>query len=354
MNLQFSYHTLKLKSHFTISRSTRIDQKTTIVELSDGEGTTGYGEVSDNEYYTQAHPDEVTRTLSYVMQKLSGNLVDDPTTLYDNAHKALQLLNEPVNYFALSALDMAANDLAAKRQGKSLYTYWGYKWDDKSIPVSNYTLSIDTPEQVLAQAQKNPWPSYKVKLGGKHDLQTMALLRENLPKSTVLCVDANTGWTIREGIPKIEALSKLGVAFVEQPMQRGAYTQTAELQKAKKAAGISVPVVADEDCQTEEDISRCAAAGYDVVNIKLCKCGGPSPARRMVEEAKSLGLKVMFGCMIESSFAIGALRHFAPVADFIDLDGALLVSEDLAAGVEFHADGTPKHPFGLGSGVAWQ
>lgn len=349
MHLALHHHTLHLKQAFTISRSTRTVQRTTVVELSDDEGNQGYGEVADNEYYTQAHPETVDVCLRKVVGILAEADPDDPAALYATCESHVD-----GNYFALSALDMAAHDLAARRARQPLYVHWGFDWEDAKIPVSNYTLSIDGPQAVLAQALANPWPSYKVKLGGAHDIATVDLLRRELP-DTQLCVDANTGWTDGEAFAKTQQLAALGVAFIEQPKARGAFAKTQELRVLAKAelGDAAPPIIADEDCQTEGDVAKCAGA-YDAINIKLSKCGGPTPALRMVHEARQLGLGVMFGCMIESSFAIGALRHFACVSDFIDLDGHLLVKDDIGRGIEFLSDGRPARPQGIGSGVAWR
>ncbi len=348
MHLALHHRTLHLKQAFTISRSTRTQQRTTIVELSDDDGHRGYGEVSDNEYYTQAHPDTVDVTLRKLVGVLAEADPDDPTALFAEC-----LPHVDGNYFALSALDMAAHDLAARRAQEPLYVHWGFDWEDDKIPVSNYTLSIDGPQAVLAQALTNPWPSYKVKLGGAHDIATIDLLRRELP-DTQLCVDANTGWTEEEAFAKTQHLAALGVAFIEQPKARGAFAKTEELRVLAKAelGDAAPPIIADEDCQTEADVAKCADA-YDGINIKLSKCGGPTPALRMVSQARQLGLKVMFGCMIESSFAIGVLRHFAAESDFIDLDGHLLVRDDIGKGIEFLADGRPARPTAFGSGVSW-
>ena len=349
MHLALHHHTLHLREPFTISRSTRTEQRTTVVELTDGEGNSGYGEVSDNEYYTQASPE----TVDVVLRKLVGLLTeadpDQPSELWD---AALPLVQD--NYFALSALDMAAHDLAARRAKEPLYVYWGYDWEEARIPVSNYTLSINGPQAVLAQARNNPWPSYKVKLGGGHDLATVDLLRRELP-DVRLCVDANAGWDPIAGLDTSARLAELGVAFIEQPLARGAFAKTSQYRTAlrDRLGDQAPPIIADEDCQTEADVARCIDA-YDGINIKLSKCGGPTPAGRMVDEAKRAGLKVMFGCMVESSFAIGSLRHFAAEADFIDLDGHLLVADDIGEGIAFSADGRPERPRGFGSGVTWR
>ncbi len=348
MRLSFHQHTLHLKTAFTIARSTRTQQRTTIVELSDADGNRGFGEVSDNEYYTQAHPDTVIQVLSALSQVLAEADPDDPAALFS----AVESLVDG-NYFALSALDMAAHDLAARRAGQPLYAYWGFAWQPEQVPVSNYTLSINEPQAVVAQALANPWPSYKIKLGGQHDLATIELLHERFP-DTHLCVDANAGWSDAEALQKSLELAALGVRFIEQPQARGAFAKTQSLRLAlsQQLGKAAPPLIADEDCQTEADVTRCADA-FDAINIKLCKCGGPTPALRMVAEARNRGLGVMFGCMVESSFAIGILRHFAPVADFMDLDGHLLVRDDPGQGIFFDAQGRPLVPTGIGSGVAW-
>ena len=346
MTLQLSYPLLRLRQAFTISRGSRTEQRTTVAALSDGEGRVGYGEVADNFYYTQARPETVAWVLGDLRDVLAKADPDDPTGLFATCAPLVG-----GNYFALSALDMAAHDLAARRAREPLYVSWGYDWEDARIPVSNYTLSIGDPAAVLAQARANPWPSYKVKLGGGDDLGTVALLRAELP-DVRLCVDANAAWGEQEAIDKSIALARHGVAFVEQPCPRGAFAKTRRVRARVHAEHRAKrPLfVADEDCQTEADVAKCAKA-YDVVNIKLSKCGGPTPALRMVTEARRRGLGVMFGCMIESSYAIGVLRHFAAAADFIDLDGHLLIADDLATGIVFGADGRPARPEEAGSGV---
>ncbi len=348
MRLSLHRRTLHLRAPFTIARGTTTHRETTIVELSDG-ARAGFGEVSDNSYYPLAHPAAVAGYLGGLEPVLAQADPDDPQAL----HAEVSARDGLANPFALSALDVAAHDLAARRAEQPLYAYWGFAWDRGSVPVSNYTLSIDTPERVLAQAEANPWPSYKVKLGGEHDLTTLRRLRENLPAAR-LCVDANAGWTPGEAFAKTQQLAALEVTFVEQPLPVGGDIGALRKRLAALDPPVLTPLVADEDCQTEGDVARCAAAGYEAVNIKLSKCGGPTAALRMVAEARQLGLGVMFGCMVESSFAIGALRHFAPVADFIDLDGAMLVRDDPATEVPFLEDGRPARPEGWGSGAAWQ
>ena len=203
----------------------------------------------------------------------------------------------------------------------------------------------------MAQARANPWSSYKVKLGGGRDIDTIALLRRELPPFTVLNVDANAGWAVEEAFAKTRALLELDVGFIEQPLPPENREHMRQLRnRFSPAERQRSPFIADEACQTEHDVEACAGR-YDAVNIKLTKCGGPTAARRMVRRARELGLRVMFGCMVESSVGIGVLRHFAPAADYIDLDGHLLIANDLATGITFDGDGRPGVPEGAGSGV---
>ena len=351
MQVTLHHHDLQLRAPFRIARSTTTVRRTLIVELSDGTHS-GYGEVSDNSYYPQADPRVVAELLEALRQVLAKADPDAPEQLHATCTSLLS-----GNSFAQCALDMAAHDLAARRANKPLWKFWGYDYTTAPIPVSNYTLSIGNPQAVLAQALANPWPSYKVKLGGGEDLTTVRLLRERLPASTRLHVDANAGWTLGEAFAKTRQLHALDVGFVEQPLPADAVADMRSLRDRLLAEDSQYahhsPLIADEACQTEADVERCAGL-YDGINIKLTKCGGPTVARRMALRASELGLDVMFGCMVESSFGIGVLQHFAPVSDYIDLDGALLVSNDPGQGVTFDDDGRPVEPTRPGSGIEWR
>ena len=353
MTLTLHRRDLHLRTPFAIARSTTTVRRTLIVELGDGERA-GYGEVSDNSYYPQAEPDVVAGLLRSLEPLLARANPDDPEALHQACAAALA-----DNPFAQCALDMAAHDLAARRAGEPLWQYWRYDFDAAPLPVSNYTLSIGTPAQVLAQAQANPWPSYKVKLGGgADDVPTVQLLRERLGPGVRLNVDANAGWSPNEAFAKTQQLWALDVGFVEQPLAPEARAEMRELSRRCGAVdghyAHHSPFIADESCQVEADVARCAEDGFDGVNVKLTKCGGPTVARRMALRADRLRLDVMFGCMVESSFGIGVLRHFAPVAKYIDLDGALLVRDDPGEGVAFGSDGRPAKPTRPGSGIAWR
>ena len=352
MNLTLHRRTLRLRQPFRLSRGVTTARHTLIVELRDDAGRSGYGEVSDNSYYPQAAPEVVAERLVALQPVLAQADPDAPERLHDLC--AAHLGDNP---FAQCALDMAAHDLAARRARQPLWRYWGYDFRTAPLPVSNYTLSVGEPEQVLAQALANPWPSYKVKLGGEHDVETITLLRRELGQNVRLNVDANAGWTYTEAVAKTHALHLLNVGFIEQPLPPEQREDMRRLREHFLARDTHYahhsPFIADEACQTEGDVARCIGL-YDGINVKLTKCGGPTVARRMLVAAHRARLTPMLGCMVESSFGIGVLRHFAPVADYIDLDGHLLVADDPGVGIAFDDDGRPALPTAPGSGIAWR
>jgi len=170
-----------------------------------------------------------------------------------------------------------------------------------------------------------PWPIYKIKLGTKNDLQIVKELRKH--SNSIFRIDANCGWTVSETIKNSIELKKLGVEFIEQPL-------AIEDWKGSKFLlnNSHLPIIADESCVIESDIEKCFDH-FHGVNIKLMKCGGLTPAKRMLKKAKLLGLTTMVGCMTESSVGISAIAHLAPILDYIDMDGALLLKNDIATGV---------------------
>ena len=179
---------------------------------------------------------------------------------------------------------------------------------------------------MVAKMQEFPgWPIYKIKLGTANDLEIVRALRGHT--DAVFRVDANCGWGAEEAIRNSAALKELGVEFIEQPLPPDDW----EGMKAVYAKS-ALPVVADESCQTEPDVDRCSGY-FHGVNVKLVKCGGLTPARRMIAQAKQLGLKTMVGCMTETSVGISAIAQLLPMLDYVDMDGALLLAKDIATGV---------------------
>ncbi len=308
---------LPLRHAFTISRDSTSIQPTLIVELSDGKHQ-GYGEATSNAYYgmTLENMQQALETVRPIVESIDRI---EPASLWDEVAPRLQDCS-----FALCALDEAAHDLWGKQQGAPVYRLWGL--DDTRMPLSNFTIGIDTIEVMVEKLREVPdWPIYKIKLGTEHDLDILCELRKHT--DAVFRVDANCGWTADETIENSPKLKSLGVEFIEQPLPaedwdgyRRVYQQSV------------LPIIADESCIAESDVAACQGY-FHGVNIKLVKCGGLTPARRMIREARELGMKVMVGCMTESTVGISAIAQLLPLLDYVDMDGAALLAKDIATGV---------------------
>ncbi len=231
----------------------------------------------------------------------------------------------PGEYAAKAAIDIALMDWNGRKLGVPLYRYFGLDPDD--TPVTTFSIGIDTPEITRRKVREaEAFPVLKIKVGLASDEATVEAVRSATGKP--LRVDANEGWKDKEeAVRKINWLESQGVEFVEQPMP------AAMLEETRWVRGrVHIPIIADEACLHPEDIPKLAGS-YDGVNIKLMKCGGMLEALRMIEIARSLGMKVMLGCMIESSVGVTAAAHLSPLADYADLDGNLLIANDPYAGV---------------------
>lgn len=326
--------TLELAHTFGISRERYDFQKTLIVGLSHN-GHTGYGEATANPYYKVTIP-SLVRDVESVKALLENAPADQPERLYE------ALCAEDVPSFARCALDMAAWDLYGKLEGKPLHEIWGT--DTRSYPVTNYTIGLDTTEVMVSKMQERPWPIYKIKLGTDRDVAIVTELRKHT--DAVFRVDANCAWKAEETIANARAMKELGVEFIEQPLAADDWSGM------ERVAHRSVlPVIADESCLEEADVDRCALH-FNGINIKLTKCGGLTPARRMIQRARSLGLKVMVGCMTESTVGISAIAQLLPELDYVDMDGAMLLKQDIASGVRISDHGKVSFPKAPGTGVS--
>jgi L-alanine-DL-glutamate epimerase-like enolase superfamily enzyme len=333
MELTLSPYRLELAHTFSISRESHDFQDSLVVSLSH-KGKTGYGEATSNAYYhiTSA---SMAKEIGAHKVAVESHLFLNPSVFYSFIKK-LGLSN-----FSLCALDLAAWDLYGKILQKPLYQIWKTKLDH--YPTTNYTIGIDSIDKMLAKMEEKPWPIYKIKLGTKEDVAIVKALREKT--SAVFRVDANCAWGVQETIDNGVALKKLGVEFIEQPMA------AAEWEGMKRVYEKSVlPLMADESCLVPEDVSKCVGH-FHGINIKLTKCGGLSPALKMIQEAKSLGLKTMVGCMTESSVGISAIAQLLPQLDFVDMDGALLLKNDIAKGVVINSQAAVIFPSLGGSGI---
>ena len=317
MNLTFHPFDLELKHTFTISHGSRNIQKTLVVELADG-GHSGYGEATANSYYgvtVEKMIEDLTEIKPLVAE--SGSL--SPEELWTKVLPHLQ--NNP---FALCALDIAMHDLYGKKKGVPLYQLWGLSTEN--LPLTNYTIGIDSIEKMVGKMQEFPWPLYKIKLGTKEDEKIIRELRKH--SDALFRVDANCAWSVEETVANSKAFRELHVEFIEQPMHAEDFEGMKRVYEQS-----ALPLIADESCMVESDVSKCQNH-FHGVNIKLPKCGGLTPAHRMIREAKSLGMKVMAGCMTESTVGISAIAQLLPLLDYVDMDGAMLLKKDVAVGVK--------------------
>ena len=331
MKLLLHPFNLRIKERFTIAHTTRDSQEALVVELQDtdpqGLPISGFGETTANPYYHVDLPG-MQRELNGLREiienyRVSDTLVEEdsegsPEHYWQTLHP--HLANSP---FTLCALDIAAHDLYGKKVGQPLYQLWGL--DPTQAPVSNYTIGIDSIETMARKLDAVRWPLYKIKLGTPEDLAIMRELRKHT--DAVFRVDANCAWGVEETIENARELKKLGVEFIEQPLAADNREGMKEVMQYAM-----LPLIADESCITESDVARCDGY-FHGVNIKLTKCGGLTPARRMIADARRRNLKVMVGCMTESTVGISAIAHLAPLLDYVDMDGAMLLAEDVATGV---------------------
>ncbi len=316
MQLILRPYTLKLRHTFTISRESHDEQPSLIVELKE-DGFSGFGEATSNPYYKIGVSD-MMRDLKALEPHIAESSGMNPEAFWAKMEALM-----PNNKFALCALDLAYNDLYARKQGKKLYELWEY--DINNNPLTDYTIGIDTIEKMVSKMKEMPWPIYKIKLGSHQDIAIVKELRKH--SDAVFRVDANCGWSADETISNAIALKELGVEFIEQPLPAD------DWDGHKKVFENSVlPIIADESCQVEADVQKCYQH-FHGVNVKLTKCGGLTPARRMLVKARALGMKTMVGCMTESTVGISAIAHLLPLLDYVDMDGALLLAEDIATGV---------------------
>ena len=317
--MQISYRSfnLELKNTFTISHGSRDFQETLIVILSDGEFT-GYGEAAATVYYGVS-VEKMIKAIQSVEPIIAENIQKTPEELW-----VLTFPHLKHNPFAQCALDIAMHDLHGKRNHLPLYKMWDL--DISDIPLTNYTIGMDTVHNMVKKIEDFPWPLYKIKLGTKDDIAIVRELRKHT--DSVFRVDANAAWTVDQAIENISAMKELNVEFIEQPLKPEDREGMKELFKRSE-----LPLIADESCIVEEDVEKCAPY-FHGVNIKLTKCAGITPGKRMIEKARSLGLKVMVGCMTESTVSMSAIGHLLPLLDYVDMDGALLIRNDIADGVK--------------------
>jgi L-Ala-D/L-Glu epimerase len=307
---------------FRTAHGLKTVQPTLIVELG-FKGLKGYGEATEIEYYGVTVIDMIAK-LETARKVIENYSLIDPERFWHFLHHLF-----PKDHFLVCALDMAGWDLYAKLRNKKIYELWDTPWQN-SI-TTDYTIGIDTIANMLNKVQENPWPIYKVKLGSADDIEIIKAIRA--VTSSKIRVDANAGWDLKEALAILPALKKLEVELVEQPLAKNAWADMAVLFKESE-----LPLIADESCIVKEDVSKCCEV-FHGINIKLTKCSGITPAIQMIEEAKEKNKLVMMGCMNESMIGTAAMIQFLPQLDYLDADGPLLHSQELAVGLTYQSNG---------------
>lgn len=320
MILNYYPHNLKFRHPFTISKGTKTHQPTLIVELEHF-GIKGYGEAPAISYYNITI-DKMIADIESKKKMIEKFAFTMPERYWHFLH---HLLHD--NPFLVCALDMAAWDIYGKMSRKPLYQIWN--GDISKNPITDYTIGIDSTEKMLEKVKEKPWPIYKIKVGTTDDLEKVKAIRGIT--DAVLRVDANAGWDLETALKIIPQLKELGVEFVEQPLAK----ENWEGMKILYNESV-LPLYADESCVFENDVEKCVGY-FHGINIKLTKCSGITPAREMISNARKHNLKVMVGSMNESTIGSGAIAQFLPFIDHVDMDGPLLLEEDVAVGNSFDA-----------------
>jgi putative nucleotidyltransferase with HDIG domain len=309
---------MPLASPFRISRNVQHVARNLLVRVREGD-IVGVGECAPRAYYGETQATALAAIAAY-----ADHLGDDPFAIEAIMARLERVLGH--NHSVRASIDIALHDLVGKKLGIPVYHLLGLS--PAHTPATSYTIPIDTPAEMAHKAiLARDYPILKIKLGTRHDLEIVREIRD--VSTATLRLDANAGWAVKEALRMIDLLAPFGIEMIEQPLPPG------DLAGLKLLHDHSpIPIFADESAVTVEDIPRLAGV-VDGINIKLVKCGGISHAVKMIHVARAHGLRVMLGCMIESSILITAAAHLAPLVDMLDLDGALLLAEDPFIGAQF-------------------
>ncbi len=333
-NIVWRRFELNLKTPFTVSYGSSSTRTAFIVRTSDG----GFGEGTIPFYY--GIPFE---TMTSAWDRAAN--VPFPETIEDISGAIESGIPSP----AAAALDIAYHDRLARELGVGVYALYGLP--RPTVKTTSYTISIDTPEEMARMAAEiSAYPILKVKLGvsGQEDLDEVRIraIRAARPDAKIR-VDANAGWDAEGAIRLIRRLEKYDLELVEQPTSKDDFGGMGKVQKS-----VGLPVVADESVCTMADIDRLYEAGVTGINIKLMKCGGIAPAAAMIRRAKDYGMGVMLGCMVETSAGVAAMTQLIGLADWIDLDTPLLISNDPFEGLTYTENAALLPPGGIGLGLS--
>lgn len=329
--------TLSLRTPFRIAHGTSTTRQNVLVRIEDGVGVAAIVP-----YYATTVED----VIAYVdSPQLAESLGDDPAMLEDMLDRL-----PPGPAPARAAIDMALHDLWGKHLGMALWRLWGL--NPGRAPLSSHTLGIAEEDEFRQRVREvHDLPILKIKLGtGRLDKDEALVRIARQETAARLCVDANAAWTVEEALAIIPKLAAYDLLFIEQPLAQHDLDGWRRLASSLSAE--HPPLIADESVHDAQDILKLAGAA-DGINIKLAKCGGLREARRMIALARTLGMKVMLGCMVESSVGVTAAGHLAPLVDYADLDGNLTVDNDPYQGMRWEK-GKLELPILPGLGVVRQ
>ncbi len=341
MKLTYEILELETRHDFHIARAAAPARHRNVwVRLVDHDAVQGWGEAAPNAYYA-----ETAETVVAALERVRL-ILEQVRAVAQNAIPMIErdiAVAAPGAAAARAALSAALYDIAGKRAGKTVYELIGLK--PERAPRSSFTIGIDRIEAMREKVREAAsYPILKIKVGTANDQAILAMLREERPDALIR-VDANTAWTREEALSNLPMLQAYGVELIEQPLHPDDLVGLAQVRAASE-----IPVIADESCRFATDLERLATC-VDGVNIKLAKCGSLLEAIRIAAAARQRGLRIMMGCMIESTLGIGAGIQLAPLADYVDLDGAALLARDYFKGPGLEADGRLRFNTEPGLGV---
>ncbi len=325
---------LKLRDPFGIARGTKRSVRNLFLRIGEG-----WGEGAVVDYKGQKSEE--------MLEIANEWLADEPDLSKSIAETIYAFLERYPNQSGVAqAIDLALHDAWGKAEGKPLDQLWGLPRE--KAPLSSFTIGMDTLDVVMEKTRRaERYPILKVKVGGENDLHVLQAISEETSKP--LYIDANEGWSLEQALDFLPRLRDFGVQLIEQPLPR-ADLEGYEQLREKNNSGI--PIIIDEGVQGPDDVAQWQGRA-DGINIKLAKCGGLSRARETIEQARHHNLKVMIGCMTESSLGITTAAHLRSLVDFADLDGAELISNDPFVGMRME-QGRMVMPEGDGIGVIWR
>lgn len=308
--IQLQYKNIQTPFHypFITAHGEKTHQAALLIALTFN-GITGYGEAPAIHYYDVTVEGMIEELLSKIeiLQKYSFT---EPERFWHFCHHLF-----PNNQFLVCALDMAYWDMFAKMKRKKMYEIWNLAWEN--IPLTDYTIGMDSLEKMLEKIAENPFPIYKIKVGTAEDLAKLEVIRSKT--ESIIRIDANASWTLPAALEILPQLEALQIELIEQPFAKENYEETKIF-----ASKTNIPIIADESCVLPNDVLLCADH-FDGINIKLTKCGGITPALGMIKEARKMNMKVMMGCMSETEIGTYAIAQFLPMLDYVDMDGPLLL-----------------------------